>query len=101
MTGIMERFAYGLRERAGLRWAVAVGALRCHSLKVWLLWAVGVIAILQIAKLDPGLLVYLYDPEALAGLVLFVPSFMRRSAGDAVLVVVGVLKVRAGGLLRR
>ncbi|MCU1586662.1 MAG: hypothetical protein JWN31_155 [Frankiales bacterium] len=46
---------------------------------VWALWAIGVVVLLGMLELDPGLIVYLADPELLAGVLLLMAFQVRRS----------------------
>jgi len=58
---------------AGLRLRLAPieAALRMHSLQTWLLWLVGAVVMGVLFQWDPALMVYLLEPEFVAGWLLF------------------------------
>ena len=53
--------------------------LRSRPLHVWALGSVGVVVLLGFIEFDPGLIVYLADPELLAGVILTMAYQVRRS----------------------
>ena len=62
-------------RRAGARLRLRVvpleAALRMHSLQTWLLWLVGAVVMGFLFRWDPALMVYLLEPEFVAGWILF------------------------------
>lgn len=52
--------------------------LRSRPWHVWALWSVGVVVLLGFLEFDPGLFVYLADPELLAGVILSIAFQVRR-----------------------
>ena len=76
------------RRARGRAWvATRLAAARRHSVRVWLLWAVGAAAVLAVsfAVADPALLVLALDPELIALLVLSSIALIRISAPGLVL----------------
>ena len=61
------------REREGLvtRLAPMEANLRMHSLQTWLLWLVGAVVMGFLFRWDPALMIYLMEPEFVAGWMLF------------------------------
>ena len=75
--------------------------MRRHSVRVWLLWAVGtaVVLALSFAVADPGLVVLALDPELIALIVLSSIALLRISAPG--LVVSGCAAALARSARRR
>ena len=67
-------------RRAAIRECLApyLVPFRGHSRRTWLLWAIGTIVLVSVAELQPGVLVYVYDPELLAGVVAFTSWLVAR-----------------------
>ena len=53
------------------RWAPLEAGFRMHSLQTWLLWLVGAVVMGFLFRWDPALMVYLLEPEFVAGWILF------------------------------
>src|SRR5262249_3652300 len=62
--------------------AARLATARRHSVRVWLLWAVGTVVVLAVsfALADPGLVVLAFDPELIALIVLSSIALIRISA---------------------
>ena len=70
-----------IRERL----APYLAPLRGHSRRTWVLWAIGAILLVSLAEFQPSVLVDIYDPELLAGVVAFTSWLVvRRSVAVAV-----------------
>jgi hypothetical protein len=59
------------RDMLGTRFAPVEAAFRMHSLQTWLLWLVGAVVMGFLFRWDPALMVYLMEPEFVAGWILF------------------------------
>ncbi len=57
--------------------------IRSRPWHVWALWFVGVVMVLGFWEFDPGLIVYLAEPELLASVMLLMVLQVRRSLQDA------------------
>ena len=66
--------------------------LRSRQWHVWALWSLGVVVVLGCWEFDPGLIVYLADPELLAGVILLMAFQTRRSLGAAGQHITGVCR---------
>lgn len=55
------------------------GVIASRPWHVWLLWALGSVVVLGFCEFDPGLVVYLADPELLAGVMVLMAFQLRRS----------------------
>ena len=81
--GWREADAAMTRRARGPAWIAArLAAARRHSMRTWLLWAVGTAAALTVsfALADPGLLMLALDPELIALIVLSSIALIRISA---------------------
>jgi hypothetical protein len=77
-------------------WATA----RRHRPRVWLLWAAGTILLLasQLAIADPGVLMFVLDPELLALIVASSIALLRPAAAD---LIAGAFRASIGSYFRR
>lgn len=60
------------------RLAPVEAGLRMHSLRTWLLWLVGAVVMGFLFRWDPALMIYLMEPEFVAGWMLFAFHYATR-----------------------